>query len=169
YAHMIGFTNDIHPIWVSPAEGPINQQSTPPGYVEPKYTIPKAFNKETSEWGCADVESIALDGGDNESMGQCADLDIVQALQKTKKEVLKRTVSAEPLVLKSISGMSSSASATALGEDLVTPGSGSSWKRDVLIGTLFTVVGVAAGMYVENRRAAKRGLAANDHLRAPLI
>ncbi|KAF4696979.1 hypothetical protein FOZ60_013330 [Perkinsus olseni] len=169
YAHMIGFTNDIHPIWVSPAERPINQQSTPPEYVEPKYTIPKAFNKETSEWGCTDVESIALDGGDNESMGQCADLDIVQALQKTKKEVLKRTVTAEPLVLKSVSGMSSSASATALGEDLVTPGSGSSWKRDVLIGTLFTVVGVAAGMYVENRRAAKRGLAANDHLRAPLI
>lgn len=39
-----------------------------------------------------------LDGGlGNESMGQCADLDIVQALQKTKKELLDRRVTGKLL------------------------------------------------------------------------
>ncbi|KAF4660803.1 hypothetical protein FOL47_007026 [Perkinsus chesapeaki] len=123
YAHMIGFTNDIHPIWVSPAESPINKQSTPPDYVTPKYTIPKASH-------------------------------IVQALQKAKKEVLGRTVSAEPLVLKSVSEASSSAAALGEGLDSATRGdSSSSWTRDILIATVCSVIGVAAGMYVENKRS----------------
>ncbi|EER13253.1 conserved hypothetical protein [Perkinsus marinus ATCC 50983] len=168
YAHMIGFTNDIHPIYVSPAEAPINRQSTPPGYVKPEYKLPKSFNKETSQWGCSDVESLVLDGGlDNESMGQCADLDIVQALQKTKKELLDRRVTAEPVALEMMSSMGTSASAT--GIDQVAPTNGNSWGREVVIGVVFAVVGVAVGMLVEKRRAAKRDSVANDHLRAPLI
>mmetsp|Transcript_52347 Transcript_52347/g.146014 ORF Transcript_52347/g.146014 Transcript_52347/m.146014 type:complete len:547 (-) Transcript_52347:424-2064(-) len=53
FTEMIGYGNDVHPVWVQPAAGPVSAAATPPSYVAAHFTLPQVWNRPMSTWSYA--------------------------------------------------------------------------------------------------------------------
>jgi len=83
YANMVGFSNDVHPLWVQPA-------SQPPAFVHvesyqaPRYPLPKFWDHASATWRYEDVSTVTGSSGSSSSFlsifAQGTDLAMLQAL-----------------------------------------------------------------------------------------
>lgn len=64
YTKIIGFNDDVHPVWVQPADKPSRSvQKMISGYVTPQTKLPSQWNPATNTWssGSGDTTNLNLE------------------------------------------------------------------------------------------------------------